>query len=548
MFTERDWHRDFNHADPAYAHQIWDVTRDLRESCPVAEGKAFGGFKVLSRAEDVRFAYRNPDLFISSKGATLPSVAAPFPAIPVETDGREHRAYRQFINKWLSPSAVKQLEPQLRTLVDEHLDRFAARGRCDFVTEFSYPLPAAVIGLILGLPRSQWRVVKELFDDVLVASQGEDFAASGTAWAALIAYLAKQIDERRTAPRDDLLTELATGEVMGRPLTYEESVGMAYTLASAGQDTTSNFIGMFTRHLAENPELRGRLIADPSLIPEAIEEMLRWFSPVQTVARTLSADAKVAGCPIAKGERVVLLVGSANRDRSVFDDPDRYDLDRDGKRQHIAFGYGEHTCAGMHLARMELRIVFERLLARLPDFELDGEAKVYFPGGMVYGLTSLPIRFTPEERRPIRRLSSEPAVFGPYSVRTLVAGADCNNALSLLEYVAGEGAVAEAPHGHGREDLAICMMEGAATFEVEGQAFPLKQGESLFIPRSQRYARISVEQAPARYTMTFTPGGFDTFFPDISALMARRMAEGLTISQILPEIREVQLRYGMVVD
>jgi len=548
MTDARDWCHDFDHTDPSYAEQIWEVTRELRNNCSIAEGRVFGGFKVLSKAQDVRFAYLNPDLFLSGNGATLPSVTPPFPAIPVETDGEAHRAYRMLINRWLSPKAVRALEPQLRALVDEHIDRFATRGRCDFVAEFSYPLPAAVISLVMGLPRTEWRIVKELFETVLTAMQAGDLEANKQAWATLIGYLGHQVEQRRDNPRDDMLTELAHAEVMGRPLTFEETMGIAFTLVTAGQDTTSNTIGMMVRHLAQTDELRQRLIDEPSLIPDAIEEMLRWFGPVQTTSRTLAEDTEISGCPLKAGERVALLLGSANRDADVFENPDVYDLDRPDKRRHIAFGTGDHGCAGRHLARLELRIVFERLLARIPDFEMDGEPCVSFPGGMVYGLSSLPLRFSPQERKPVYRAGTDVAAMGPYSVRTLVAGADCEDAVSIIEYTAGEAAEPEQAHGQTREAVAVVMADGAATFEVDGVPFALRPGQSLFIPRGLRFRRVTVEEAPARYTMTFTPGGFDRFFGEAAELVARRRAEGLSMEQIMPEIAALQLSYGMLID
>lgn len=544
--SDRDWTTDFDHTDPQYAHKLWSVTSDLRARCPVASGQAFGGFKVLTTYEDVKRAYMEPQTFLSGQGATLPQLKSPFPAIPVETDGEVHRAFKLLVMKWLAAPVVQKLEPQLQALIDEQLDTFARRGSCDFVADFSYPLPAAVISMLMGLPRTEWRVVKDFFTAILTATSAKDMQGSQAAWGGLINYLAQQIEDRRRNPRSDMLTQLAQATVMGRPLTYEETVGIAYTLVTAGQDTTSNTIGMLTRHLAENPALKHRLIENPALIPEAIEEMLRWFGPVQTTSRVVGQDVVASGCPIKHGERVALLVGSANRDESQFERADQFDLDRADKRKHIAFGFGEHVCAGMALARLELRLVFERLLARLPDFELAGEPNVAFQLGMVYGLSSLPLRFTPEERASSFRRVGAASTMGPYSVRTVVAAQDTGGRLSTVDYTANEGATAEAPHAHSREDVTIVMVEGEVTFSVDGNAQPLKPGESLFIPRGTMYARVSADKLPARYLMTFTPGGFEQFFVDTSELVARRVAEGVSMPQIMPEITNLQHQYGLM--
>ncbi len=549
MSEERDWTKDFDHTDPAYARDMWDVARQLRAACPVARGQAFGGFRVISRFSDVRGIYRDTEHFTSREGVTLPSVNNPFPALPNETDGEEHRAYRALIMRWLSPEPVARMEPALRSLVDEHLDTFAGRGHCDFVTEFSYPLPAAVISMVMGLPRSEWREVKDRFSTIVQGTNDRDEDTVKAGWEGLIGYLREQIEDRRRQPRDDLVTELTRAKAMDQPLTDDQVLGLVFTLVTAGQDTTSNTMGMLTKLLAEQPEIRTRLIDKPALIPEAIEEMLRWWGPAQTIGRTAAADTEIAGCPIRKGEKLALLLGSANRDDSVFENGDTFDLDRKNKRRHIAFGNGEHICAGVHLARLELRIVFERLLARIPDFELAGKPVVCFPGGIVYGLSSLPLRFTPEARARVRfrpASAEPPSIVGPYSVNTLIAGAQTDGALSVIEYSAGDASAPEEPHALSREDAAIVMLDGSATFEADGESHQLSAGASLFVARGVKMRRVSVDRAPARYLIIFVPGGFDRFFVESAELVSRRLAAGESMDQIMPEVRKIQAQFGIV--
>lgn len=393
--TQRNWETDFDHTDPGYVESIWDVTRDLRTRCPMAQAKVFGGFKVISRADHVKAALTNPAVFISGAGITLPDAAPPVRLIPAEIDGHRHRAYRTLVNRWLSPTAVRARTGAVRAIVDESIDLFAHRGHCEFVGEFAHPVAGAVIFMLMGLPRTEWQMIRSLFQSVLNALGRDDREASDKAWAGMADYLEDHIVKRGENPLDDMLTELAVARIEDRALNMSEKIGIAFEFFTAGQDTTANAMALLAHHLAQHRSLQHRLRDDPRLIVEAIEEMLRWLGPVQTIARTAVQESEIGGSAVGRGERLALLIGSANRDESAFKNADHFDLDRPNKRQHIAFGYGVHSCAGMHLARLELQLTFERLLARLPDFELDGSGDIHFAGGMIYGFSRLPLRFRP---------------------------------------------------------------------------------------------------------------------------------------------------------
>ncbi len=392
---KRDYIKEFDHTDPDYMHSWPVVNEELRAKCPVTHTDAYGGFWVFSKADDVASIFRDPDTFISSKGITIPNIGNPVKAIPTESDGDLHVAYRNILLPWLDSRAVAKREGELRTLTNLVIDEFAAKGECEFIHEFAHPLPARVIAAIMGLPDTDWQFLRDTFYQALITAMSGDMEANAKAWGALTGYLMAQAEDRKQNPKDDLITAFVQAKVGDRDINEDELKSLLFVALTAGQDTTQNTIGNLMHHLAANPAEKQRLLDDPSLIPGAIEESLRWEAPLHTVGRTCARDSLVGGQEIKEGERVAMLVASANRDEDRYDKADEFILDRKVKN-HFAFGHGVHLCAGVHLARLEMKIIFEELLRRIPDFELAGEIERILPIGLTYGVAKLPLKFTPE--------------------------------------------------------------------------------------------------------------------------------------------------------
>ncbi len=389
----RDFHTDFNHTCPEYTERFEEINADLRLHCPVARGEDFGGYWVLSCFKDGKRLYQETDHFSAREGITFPPIQNPLPALPSEADGDIHRAYRDLLAPWFDPKAVARFEPRIRSLVAEMIDGFAARGECDFISEFAVPLPATVISELMGLPQEDWREVKALILSLVPNAIAQDFEAAKKTFESLLGYLQAQIEACRTESRNDLISKLAEATINDRPITDEEILGLLFSLISAGQETTANAMGNLALRLATHDEERQRLVDDPELIPRAVDESLRWETPVNVASRVAIDNVEMHDKKIRPGDRVAILLGSANRDESQFPSADEFILDRRPNR-HIAFGTGAHQCLGIHLARTELRIVFEELLRRLPDFRLNGEAVRTFPGGQFLGVGRLPLAFT----------------------------------------------------------------------------------------------------------------------------------------------------------
>lgn len=340
----------------------------LREGCPVAHVDDFDGFWILSRYQDVLDAARNPAVFSSADGITIPKLPIP-PQICLEQDDPEHAKYRRPMGMWLSPGRMAKLEDQVRGLVVRLLDGFADRGEADVVAELAEPTPAIVMAMLMGLPETSWPTFRDQLSRVVGAAAGEDAEASAAASQEMVADLATNLYARRAEPTDDMLTDIATLEIDGRPLTDEEAISMSFLLLGAGHETTVGAIGGLLYYLAADPTLQDQLRADPDLVPRAVEETLRLVAPLPGMGRTTLVDTTVDGVDIPVGDRVMLMYGSANRDPAVFADPEAFRLDR-VNNQHVAFGNGVHRCVGAPLARLELKVVCEEVLKRLGRFTL----------------------------------------------------------------------------------------------------------------------------------------------------------------------------------
>lgn len=378
-----------NIADPVSVH------RQMRGECPVAYSEQFGGFwSVFDYADIVRVA-RETDDFISAPQFMVPNLdVGGVPWVPLQADPPMHRQYRKIINPFFVASRLESFEPRLRQVTNELIDTFAARGHADLATELNIPLPATAICLLLGLPDTAWIKFHEWTIGIVAAGNRGDHQALADVFDDLFAFAREWMGQRRAEPSDDVMSAMLAAEVDGRPLTEQEIFGMFVLLASAGHETTSNALSSAMHYLATHPEDRRRLREEPELMPTAVEEFIRVFAPVQGQGRTTAKDVTIGDRTLPSNQPIMLMFASGSRDEKKFERPDECIIDRNDK-SHVSFGIGIHRCMGEHLARLEMRVVLETLLQRIPDFEIDGPTE----GAMwpAIGFHKLPVRFDPVE-------------------------------------------------------------------------------------------------------------------------------------------------------
>jgi cytochrome P450 len=361
-------------------------------------------FWALTRYEDVVWVSRQPRRFVSSKRLVVnpdnpPSEAGGDVHMLINMDPPEHGAFRRLASGFFTPRALARLESRIHAIADEILDGIADRGgarECDFVSEVAAKLPLAVIAELLGVPREDWPLLVRWSDQV-VGNADPEYQRGGTAGEtleraqfALFEYFALLAEERRARPKDDLVSLLARAEIDGRRLSTHDLLSYFFLLVAAGNETTRNAASGGLMALLESPDELARLQRDPSLLPGAVEEILRWTSPIVHFCRTATEDVELRGVRIRAGESIAMFYPSANRDESVFDDAQRFRIDRE-PNPHLAFGIGEHFCLGAHLARMELRGLFAQLLARMTDGEIVGPVS-RLRSATVGGFKALPVR------------------------------------------------------------------------------------------------------------------------------------------------------------
>ncbi len=397
----------------------------LRRDDPVhwCEPAGYRPFWAVTRHADIVAVSKANDRFISRERTYLSPIEGEawirsmtgdthlFRSL-VDIDDPEHRKLRQVTNAWFQPGAVKaNLEARVRTIAKEHVDLMRSRGdRLDFVNEVALFYPLRVIMEILGVPRQDEAVMLKLTQetfgaldpDVIARSQlltqgSNMWGGSGNQQVDMLAlaqaffqYFGKLAADRRANPRNDVASVIANGTIDGAPMPEREMLSYYVIVATAGHDTTSSSAAGGFAELARAPAELAKLQADPSLIPLFVEESIRWTTPVKHFMRTASEDTELGGKAIRKGDGLCLFYLSGNRDEAVFDDPRAFRADR-SPNPHVSFGHGVHLCLGMHLARLELRILFEELLPRIAAVELAGPPKLSV-GNFVNGLKMLPVR------------------------------------------------------------------------------------------------------------------------------------------------------------
>jgi cytochrome P450 len=388
--TVDEWVDDFDPTDPQVVKDPYPIYAAMRAKCPVAHGSRFDGFYVLSRFSDVYDAAHDPAVFSSAGGVTVPDFGNPMTAIPLEIDPPEHTRWRHLIQAWFSPGAALALEPDIRAIVDRQIDAFVDRNFADLATELAVPVPPIVIARMLGFPEEDWQYYRKLSETMLEAAANDDSQVNAAQALQLFSYLFEALEDRRDNPRDDLLTQIVHLRFDGRPLTEDELLGITFLLAVAGHETTVGAIGTLLLRLAEHPEVRAAIEADPALAFSAIEESMRLEPPIQYFSRTVTRDTEIGGVPLAAGAKVLLSWASANRDPDAFSNADEFVYDRPNNR-HLSFGAGPHRCIGSHLARLELRVVLEEMLRRIPPWRVTGE--VVMGGGINRLVKSLPVEW-----------------------------------------------------------------------------------------------------------------------------------------------------------
>ena len=380
-------------------HDMFDV---LRREAPVhwhpePDGP---GFWAVSRHADLVAVNRDPATFSSAEGTNIPDLgddAQVLKEMLVNMDPPKHTRYRLLVNKGFTPRTMRLLEDHLRGRARAIVDRVCETGECEFVTEVASELPLQAIAEFLGVPQEDRH---KLFDwsnrmiGVDDPAYNGDPADGSAAAAELYIYANTLGAEKRAVPTDDIVSRLVNAEVDGDQLTDAEFDMFFLLLTVAGNETTRNATSLGVRALMEHPDQYAALQADRDLLGTAIEEMLRWATPVHHFRRIATTDTELGGQAIAAGDKVVIWHASANRDEAVFDEPHRFDVRRD-PNEHVAFGGGGPPfCLGANLARMELRLIFTEILDRMPDLEPVGTPEV-LRSNFIHGITSMPVRFTP---------------------------------------------------------------------------------------------------------------------------------------------------------
>jgi len=395
----QSWETDWDHADPAYnqnAPQIWD---QLRGTCPVAHTDRYGGAWLPVSHADVSAVARDTDHF-SSEGAVLAnkpprdqwiSTAPIGGAPPITSDPPFHADARRLLLPAFSPQVVAEWEPEIRRLCNELIDNMGNIDTVDAAVQYAQNIPVYVIARMLGLPLEDSDYFRETVHMVL-EEIGAEFGERQGAFEKLDAYLTMHVQDHIDNPKDDLIGFLLNAKIYDQPLSPEHVVGTIILLMVAGIDTTWSSIGSSIWHLAQYPSDLHRMVNEPELLPTAIEELLRMYAPV-TMARIVSQDAEIGGCPVKAGDSVLLPFPAANRDPEVFPDADKVIIDREENR-HVAFGLGIHRCLGSNLARLELRVAVEVFIQRFPKFELANPSSVTWSLGQVRGPRKLPVRIT----------------------------------------------------------------------------------------------------------------------------------------------------------
>ncbi len=384
--------------DPEMAANPQPIFKVMREVPVMPIDLTAGRGVLLSRKEEIDQALRHPEIFSSNMDAV--DLKNKRPMIPLQIDPPEHKKFRKLLDPLFAPRKMALLDDEVSALVNDLIDGFIGRGEVDFAKEFSIPFPSQVFLTLLGLPLDELDRFLTMKDGIIRpdhvtgklygSREASDYQQKVA--DSVYDYFNEVLDEREGERRDDLLSLFLDAEVEGDRLTREDILDICFLFLIAGLDTVTATLDCMFAFLAQHPEQRRQLVEDPGLIPNAIEELLRWETPVMGVARVAVEETELAGCPIHKGDQVMIMIGSANTDEAEFPDADVVRFDREVNR-HIAFGGGIHRCLGSNLARLELRVALREWHKRIPDYEIEsGHTLVYTSG--IRSIEEFPLRFT----------------------------------------------------------------------------------------------------------------------------------------------------------
>lgn len=378
--------------DPAHSERLWEVLGYARSACPVLKTDADDGYYIVTRYDDLRTVLEDPQTY-SSEQAGLRGVPIKMP--PLTEDPPRHLEYRRMLNKYLSRSFLSKYVEDVRETARELLDKLIPLGRFDFMTDYAIPFTSRNLARVILDDGNAERIQRAISIATRISGEGDPAAFFE------ISALAEELLRERAASgsqRDDVLSAIVHGTVEGRPLTLEEQVGATTILFTGGLDTTKAALGNIARHLAEDPDLEQRL-RDAEWIKGDLDEFLRYESPIMFMARTVTHDTELGGCPLKAGDRVAVHYAAANRDDARFDHPDELSFDRE-RNPHAAFGLGPHRCIGLHFARLQIEVAFSELLARVTNLRIPPGAKVESAVGVVLTHEHLPVTFDVLPQQP----------------------------------------------------------------------------------------------------------------------------------------------------
>jgi cytochrome P450 len=397
MSVPSDDPRLANEYDPTLPETFDSAHEDfkqLRSRCPVAHSTAFDGFWAITRYDDINRILLDPETFMTSVRNVVPGASTTGRRPPLHLNPPDHTPYRRAIDRALNAGRVAAIEPATRRFAATLMRDYVARGQGDFVEHFASPLPALVFGEWMGLTDSQTQVLWSTAKAYVKAWEAFDKSSVAVAAEQLAKMAAEVIAERKLAPRDPLTDPtsslLAERDVNGEPFPDVLLAGCVRQVLVVGLVAPPIVMGSIVVHLARDQELQKQLRAAPDLIPDAIEEFLRLYTPYRGFARSARHEVELHGRKIQPGEAIALVYASANRDETVFPDPDQFKLRRPNIKQHLAFGRGPHMCAGIPIARQQLQIALDELLRQTSHFELNGELKM--SGMPELGPISVPLR------------------------------------------------------------------------------------------------------------------------------------------------------------
>ncbi|MFQ3315771.1 MAG: cytochrome P450 [Candidatus Poriferisodalaceae bacterium] len=398
-----DWANDFDPYHPEYLTDPYPIWKDIRESgCPIAHTDRFNGVYLPTKHEDISAIAHDTENF-SSKSVIITDVRVEdigsFSSPPITSDPPDHQDHRRVLLPAFSAKAIEKWLPITRDICNELLDEFAENGSCDASESYAKHIPVKVIARMIGIPEEDGDMFRRWVYELLEAGP-TDVKLATKATYEVFEYFGTFIESRRNDPRDDILTYLLEADMNGKPLDDRQISGGLFLLLLAGIDTTWGTIGSSILHLSQNTEDRRRLVNDPEAMDNAVEEFLRFYSPV-SMARVVTNEVEISGTTLCPGQRVMLPFASANRDPEFLADAEEFQISREVNR-HSAFGLGIHRCLGSNLARMEIKVALEEWLKRVPEFELTDSNKVTWAGGPVRGPRSIPLTWETSQENPVK--------------------------------------------------------------------------------------------------------------------------------------------------